>query len=1032
MCGIAGLALRSWDQTLAGDFAGAAAQFLARRGPDAFNCRRVAPELALVQTRLSIIDLAGGAQPMSDDSGAIVYNGEIYNYRDLRDPALDWRTQSDTEVLLRGMNDHGVEFLNKIDGMFAFAYYDSRRRRLTLARDAFGIKPLYYYADGGRIGFASRLQPLMLLSAKEINRQALAEYYFSRACRGANVIFSDLHEVLPGEAITFDLARFEIADKRIWAKPQTANRRRHDPAEALAALDQAMQLAVDRHLVADVPVATLLSGGVDSGLVTALAAMRRPDMPAFSIGFHDPAFDESRYAAAVCRRANIRHHVRYCDAAEFSGFLTEWPEVMDDVVADPSAVMLYIVAQFARDSGYKVVLTGDGADELFGGYNQYHRFRLARRLYPYARHFPWAVAAVRRLTGDRSRYVHFVRMAALDPHFYGAGMIFEPHLIQDFIAGDNVFPAGASDLAGALDLDLHHRLPDDMLTRTDRATMHASIEARVPFVTRYVFDVAASLGEDLLIRGTTQKYLLKKLAERYIPRDCIYRPKKGFDLPLAEWFRGAMRDTVADQLTASWQRDYLTQGAMQRVIEDHCTFRNNNADKIWAFILLEGNVRHLRSIAPHRLELRYNFEAERLERVTGGAFDIGHIASFTPQHKPAIAVPAKPFRSILILSPDPGVPGGVSVFAEMLKARLPHDRVTALWVGSQYAQQESRFEIMRRLIRIPCQAAGLARRGAVDVVHINPSIDRSMKSILRDGMILLALRAVNFRRILVYIHGWDAAAAARIRRTPGLRLLFAWLLNQAAAIMVLAPEFKAMLEEAGVRSHKIIVTRTMFDGALLQPPAAPAAPRDCLAEQDSRPSWNRAGDAVTGDSAPRRFILFMSRFESAKGVYELLDGFAAIAAEFPDTDLVMAGDGDEFQELRARATRLGLVHRIIFTGYVTGPEKSALLHDCAVFVLPTYFPEGMPIALLEGMAAGKPLLTAKAGGIAHIVTEPQNGVVLDRVTHGAIADALRRLLTDPAWCAQAGQHNAAYAWSHFEAGIVSAEIAALYDRIANS
>lgn len=598
MCGVAGLALRSWDQGFANAFVAASAKFLARRGPDAFNCKRVTSNLVLSQTRLAIIDLIGGVQPMSDARGTIVFNGEIYNYRALKDPDTPYQTSSDTEVLLKGINNHGTAYLNQVDGMFAFAHFDERRQLLTLGRDQFGIKPLYYFCDSDRIAFASRLQPLMLLSSREINKRALAEYYFSRACRGSNTIFTDITEVRPGEAIVFDLQRFRIVEKRIWAEPKVVHRRERNVEHALKALDEAMQLSTDRHLVADVPVASLLSGGVDSGLVTALAAIRRPDLSAFSIGFQDQTFDESRFAAAICQQYRLRHHVHYCNSSDFAGLLTEWPEVMDDVVADPSAVALYVLAEFARDAGYKVVLTGDGADELFGGYNQYSRFQLARRLYPYGRYFPWVIDVVRRLTHDQSRYVHFARTALFDPNYYGTGMIFEPHLVHELIDEYDLLVEKRNDLTGALSLDLDHRLPDDMLTRTDRATMHASIEARVPFLTRYVGAVSWSLGEKLLLNGRTQKPLLKQLAAKYIPHSCIYRSKKGFDLPLAKWFRQDMRPFICDTLSSTWQGDYLTPGAMQSVIQDHLAFRNDNADKIWAFVLLEGNVRHLQSIRP--------------------------------------------------------------------------------------------------------------------------------------------------------------------------------------------------------------------------------------------------------------------------------------------------------------------------------------------------------------------------------------------------------------------------------------------------
>ncbi|MEQ1652144.1 MAG: asparagine synthase C-terminal domain-containing protein, partial [Hyphomicrobium sp.] len=394
------------------------------------------------------------------------------------------------------------------------------------------------------------------------------------------------------------------------------------------------------------------------------------------MGFHNKSFDESRYAAAVCQKYKIRHHVRYCDSKEFAGALSEWPEVMDDVVADPSAVMLYIVSQFARDMGFKVVLSGDGADELFGGYNQYYRFQLALRLNAYARHFPWAADLVRLLTNNQSRYVHFARTATRDPNYYGTGMIFEPHLIHHLVEAEGILAEKRHDLTGAIELDLHHRLPDDMLTRTDRATMHASIEARVPFLTRYVGEVSWALSEDFLIRGRQQKYLLKRLAEKYVPRECIYRPKIGFDLPLADWFRRDMKPFVCDTLASTWQAEYLQPGAMQEIVDDHLSRRNNNADKIWAFVLLEGNVRHLRSITPAAIGARYNFDTGKIECRTPSV-STGAVAE-TRQFGPPLvsASVAQPTLSLLVLSPDPSVPGGVSGFVEMMKARLKSCRVT--------------------------------------------------------------------------------------------------------------------------------------------------------------------------------------------------------------------------------------------------------------------------------------------------------------------------------------------------------------------
>lgn len=359
---------------------------------------------------------------------------------------------------------------------------------------------------------------------------------------------------------------------------------------------------------------------------------------------------------------------------------------------------------------------------------------------------------------------------------------------------------------------------------------------------------------------------------------------------------------------------------------------------------------------------------------------------------------------VLILSPHPSVHGGVTAFIETMKPHLVQCDIIPFYVGSAQDDKEGAFSKLCRLICAPFAIVSLVRKEKPDVVHINPSLEP--KSVLRDGLILLALRLAGFRRTLVYMHGWRVPVEKRIRSTPGICQLTRWLLNGAGHIMVLAPEFKQGLEAMGVKGEHITFTRTMFDGAPI-----------------------KAVQNITATPA-RRSILFMSRFERAKGVYELLEAFARIAPRHADVDLIYAGDGAEMQGLRQKVAELKLEPRVIFTGYIHGKEKAALLCSCTVYTLPTYFSEGMPVALLEAMGAGKVLLTSMAGGIRHIVSDPDNGVVLERVTTDTVEAGLIRLLTDEAYCKQTGEHNRVRAWEHFEAAQVTAEIEAMYNRIA--
>lgn len=597
MCGIAGLVLRHRDDTRADRFRAAALKALARRGPDETGTAELLqrPYVEFVHTRLSIIGVATGQQPMQDDAGAICFNGEIYNHGDLHLPGERYHTTSDTEVLLKGMNARGLDFLDAADGMFAFAYLDRAARTITLVRDPYGIKPVYYVAKPDVFAFASTLPPLMMFSDGEINREGYLQFYMARAPRGANTVFADIAEVAPGHAVTFDLDTFATKVTR-WETPRAIPVSQKSEAELLHELDAVLDFSIRRHLIADVPVATLLSGGIDSGLTTALAAKYVPDLACFSIGFNDKRYDESPYSSAIARKYGLRHFLKMVDGEDLVKLVEDWPTIADDVSAEPASVMRYLVAQFARDSGFKVVLSGEGADEFFGGYNQYRRFQMARRIAPVGRLFPFVADILHKAQWEKTRAVHYLRMMTRTPAYHGTSMIFEPHMMGEVFTGAMIDYPTVSTLKDALFLDQEYRLADDLLTVTDRSTMHASIEARVPFITRYVADFAASLPETMLIRGDKQKYLLRQLALKYLPQDAVERPKVGFDMPLGRWLREELRPMVEEALADSWQTDFIKPGAMQRIWQAHLAGRGDFADKIWAFITMERNVRALRDM----------------------------------------------------------------------------------------------------------------------------------------------------------------------------------------------------------------------------------------------------------------------------------------------------------------------------------------------------------------------------------------------------------------------------------------------------
>ena len=358
--------------------------------------------------------------------------------------------------------------------------------------------------------------------------------------------------------------------------------------------------------------------------------------------------------------------------------------------------------------------------------------------------------------------------------------------------------------------------------------------------------------------------------------------------------------------------------------------------------------------------------------------------------------------SILMLSPHPSIRGGVTDYVATLTAHLRHSRVVFMPVGRREDQSENGLQTLMRILALPLRVAARVRRESFDVVHINPSLDP--KSLVRDGLILLALRLISYRRVLVFWHGWRTDCADWIQHHAFARRLFIGLLNGTARVMVLAPAFRNHLVAMGVDPSRLVVTSTMFDTRAFSDRLAPAT--------------------------PRRTILFLSRLVPGKGADLLIDAFASLAADTPDLDLVIAGDGPSMADLRHRVETLGLQTRVQFLGHVSGAVKMDALTSCTLFALPTRYAEGMPIALLEAMAAGKPVLTSKAGGIGTILRDGDHGVILDDVTVDSVAGGLRFLLSDPESCARIGAGNKTYAWSAFEATVVTARIESAYHAIA--
>ncbi|MEM7192361.1 MAG: asparagine synthase (glutamine-hydrolyzing), partial [Pseudomonadota bacterium] len=530
MCGIAGLFFKqSPDDQTRERFARSVEVFQQDRGPDDFGICRANDRLYFFHNRLAIMDPNRALQPMQDERGVLTFNGEIYNFAELYLRDESYRLSSDTEVLLKGLNRDGVQFLQRTQSMFGFGYYDRQTGDLSLGRDRLGIKQVYYIETDEVFAFASTLKPLMQFSSGKIDETAIVDYYLNRAIKAPRTLFRDIRELEAGSVLRFDTRKGRICSVERWWEPARVERIELDETEALAGVDRYLRRAVSYRLVSDVPVGAYLSGGVDSSLIAAIASETVPNLETFSVAMTDKRLDESRFALAVAERYGLRHHVIRAEPESFIEGIESWALVQDDMVADPSALMLHKLSSVARDAGFKVMLSGEGADEAFGGYNAQFRYALSLRCHPLLKSLRPVSGFIDRLLTSHSKLQQFAHQLINGPSYYGVAMIFEPVILQRLLKRPFEARQSVGSIAEAIRLDITDRLPNDLLTRTDRASMSASIEARVPFLSHELLDYSLVLSEGLLINGRTQKYLLKKLAERYVPHANIYRPKRGFD-----------------------------------------------------------------------------------------------------------------------------------------------------------------------------------------------------------------------------------------------------------------------------------------------------------------------------------------------------------------------------------------------------------------------------------------------------------------------------------------------------------------------
>jgi asparagine synthase (glutamine-hydrolysing) len=599
MCGICGIA--SANSTADPDRVAAMSATLVHRGPDSFG-EYSNGTVALAARRLSIIDLETGDQPIPNEDGTVhvVQNGEIYNYRELRRELAraghHFRTHGDTEVLLHLYEEHGHRFAEQLRGMFAVAIWDAPRRRLVLARDRFGIKPLYYRVDGRDLAFASELRAL---PHGEIDLDAVEAFLAFNSIPAPLTIFQDARKLPAGHLLLWENGSVRIER---FARPTPLEPRDDDEAELVEELRSRLRDSVRAHLVSDVPVGVLLSGGVDSSFLAALAAQESSEpLRTFSIGFEERSFDELADARRVAQRYSTKHRelVLRPNAALL---LPALAEAFDEPFADSSALPTYLVSQLAAED-VKVALSGEGGDELFGGYYTYAADLLAARFGGLARLARPLVERLPTSTAKASfdyRAKRFVRAAHLPPleRHHAWKEIFSADARAELTDRRSAFDpveilrtryaetAGTDELARLQDVDLGVYLVDDLLVKTDRASMAHSLEARVPYLDTVVTNLALALPTRHKVRGLSKKVLLRKAAEPLLPREIVHGKKRGFSIPAAAWLRGELEPFARDVLSAETlsRQGFFRPNVVARLLDDHVAGREDRSRQLWGLL----------------------------------------------------------------------------------------------------------------------------------------------------------------------------------------------------------------------------------------------------------------------------------------------------------------------------------------------------------------------------------------------------------------------------------------------------------------
>ena len=613
MCGICGVYNGGSQEPVSAQVIEHMTRLIEHRGPDDSGAYLDGP-LGLGFARLSIIDLSGGHQPMSNETGDvwIAFNGEIWNYKELRQELIakghQFRTNSDTETIVHAYEEYGVDCVARLHGMFGFAIWDAPRKRLLLARDKAGKKPLYYTRVNGDIIFGSEIKAILghPQVKREADTQALADFLSVRYVPAPATLFANIYKVLPGHWLLYEDGK--IREECYW--DYTFGKTEERPIEEyIRGIKEHVHRAVEERMMADVPVGSMLSGGVDSSIISGImSTLTSHKVNTFAVGFYHPDYSELPYARMVAEHFGTDHHELIVKAADLTQY---WPLLTwhrDEPVSEPSDIGVYLISKLARQH-VKVVLSGEGGDELFAGYPKYVVDWLARyyHVLPESLRYQVIIPMLERLPYSMRKLKQAARnISAPAPqrwmNWFG---IFNGQLKEDLLSASTraTIDMDASrqfqswlkknpqrdDLSAMLYLDTKIWLPDNLLMKGDKMTMAASLEQRIPLLDYKLTEYAASIPSHLKIKGYKAKYMLKRAYADFLPEKILTRKKMGFNVPTGIWFREGQRGIMTQLLLSERLRDrgYFNDAFVAQMLRDHLEGRNNYQAQLFTLASLE-------------------------------------------------------------------------------------------------------------------------------------------------------------------------------------------------------------------------------------------------------------------------------------------------------------------------------------------------------------------------------------------------------------------------------------------------------------